>query len=72
MIGKIISLPFWAISRVLGLFTGILKLLFSSVFSLLRFIFNHLIGTILGAVIGFVLGRKHIGVKIFTHKKKHH
>jgi len=70
MLGKIITFPFWIICRILGMFTGILKIAFGILRGIVRFLFSHILGTILGALIGFFLGRKHLGVKVFTHKIK--
>ncbi len=70
MVGKIIRFPFWVICRIAGLISLVLKLIFGLLSGVFRFLFNHIIGTLLGATVGFVLGRKHVGVKLFTHKKK--
>ncbi len=68
MIGKIIFLPFWIISRVVGMLWGTIKLVITLFFGVFRFLSSHLFG----AIIGFLLGRKHIGIKIFNHHKKYH
>ncbi len=72
MIGKILFLPFWIISRIAGMLWGSIKLIMALFFGVLRIISSHLFGAIIGAITGFLLGRKHIGVKIFNHHKKHH
>lgn len=71
MIGRIICLPFWIISKIAGIIFGSVKLIATIVFGLLRFLGSHLFGAAFGAVIGFLMGRKHVGVKIFNHKKHH-
>ena len=70
MICKIITFPFWVISRILGSFVGVLKLAVSLVGAVIVFLFNHVLGTVFGALIGLILGRKHIGIKLFSGKKK--
>lgn len=72
MIGKIIFLPFWIISRIAGMLWGMIKLVITLFFGVFRILSSHLFGAIIGAITGFLLGRKHIGVKIFNHHKKHH
>ncbi len=72
MIGKILSLPFWIISKIVGMLWGSIKLGITLVFGVVRFFSSHLFGAIIGAITGFLLGRKHIGVKIFNHHKRHH
>jgi hypothetical protein len=51
---------------------GIFKLIFLLGAGTVKFLFSHVLGTIFGALIGLLLGRKHIGVKIFSHKKHVH
>ncbi|KMQ51077.1 hypothetical protein CHISP_2000 [Chitinispirillum alkaliphilum] len=70
MICKIIKLPFWLVSRVLALAAGVVKILLSTVAGLVGFLFNHVTGTIFGALIGLLLGRKHVGPKFGSAKKK--
>lgn len=70
MICRILSLPFWIISRFIAASAGALKMVFSLVFSLIAFLVNHLIGTVYGALAGLLLGRRHVGVKVFTHRRK--
>lgn len=70
MIGKILFLPFWIVSRIAGLLWGSIKLILTLIFGVLRFTSSHLFGAIIGAITGFLLGRKHIGVKIFNNHKK--
>ncbi len=69
MICRLLTLPFWLLSRLTSLVVGILKLALSLVMGILAFVLNHLIGTVIGALAGLLLGRRHVGVKIFTHKK---
>ncbi|MFP4014358.1 MAG: hypothetical protein ACLFVQ_09760 [Chitinispirillaceae bacterium] len=70
MICRILSLPFWIISRFAAASAGALKMVLSLTVSVIAFIINHLIGTVYGALAGLLLGRRHVGVKIFTHKRK--
>jgi hypothetical protein len=70
MIGKIIALPFVIIKNAFGALFWLLRSLFGVIFAVLKFLFGHILGTVFGAIIGFLLGRKHIGVKLFTGKKK--
>jgi hypothetical protein len=72
MIGRIITLPFWVISKVFGVVTGTLKLILSILSGMFKIFLIHLFGAAIGAIIGFFLGKKHIGVKLWNHKKKHH
>ncbi len=70
MIKKIILLPFALVKFVAGLVFKVVSTLGGVVFSVVRFIFNHVIGTALGAIIGLLFGRKHVGFKLFSGKKK--
>jgi hypothetical protein len=72
MIGKIITLPFWIISKIVRMAMGTLKIMFSMLSGFLKLFLIHLFGAVIGAIIGFFLGKKHIGVKLWKHKKKHH
>lgn len=72
MIGKILFLPFWIISKIVCMLWGSIKLVITLFFGVFRFFFSHLFGATVGAITGFLLGRKHIGVKIFSHHKKRH
>jgi len=71
MIGKIITLPFWIVSKIAGILFGSVKLVLTLVFSVFGFFLSHIFGAIIGATAGFLLGRKHVGVKVFNHKKHH-
>ncbi|NLL15321.1 MAG: hypothetical protein GX267_18130 [Fibrobacter sp.] len=74
MIGKILFLPFWIISKIVCMLWGSIKLVIALFFGVFRLFFSHLFGAIIGAITGFLLGRKHIGIKIFNHhhhKKPH-
>lgn len=70
MICKLLSLPVKLVSAFISLITGIFKILFSLGYGTFRLIFNHMLGTVFGALIGLVLGHKHIGIKLFSHKKR--
>ena len=70
MIGKIILFPFWLIKTILGSGIGIIRFALGFLFGIFRFIFGHLLGSIFGFVVGLLLGKKHLGIKIFTGKKK--
>ncbi|MDG5815528.1 hypothetical protein QA601_10585 [Chitinispirillales bacterium ANBcel5] len=70
MICKILSLPFWLLSKVLGTFSSVLKLILSLLGKIVAFAFNRGTGTVFGALIGLILGRKHVGIKLFNRKKK--
>jgi len=72
MIGKIIFLPIWIISKIVCMLWGSIKLVITLFFGVFRFFSSHLFGAIVGAITGFLLGRKHIGIKIFSHHKKRH
>jgi hypothetical protein len=72
MLGKILSLPVWLISRVLCSVSGILKLIIMLIFGVIGFVFNHITGTIFGALAGLLFGRKHVGLRFFTHHRKSH
>ncbi|MFP4165408.1 MAG: hypothetical protein ACLFQB_15805 [Chitinispirillaceae bacterium] len=70
MICRILSFPFWLLSRFIAASAGAVKMVFSLLISTFVFLLNHLIGTVFGALIGLLLGRRHVGVKLFTHKRK--
>lgn len=70
MICKLLSIPVRAVSTIIGFVIGIFKVIISLGFGTFRLIFNRLFGTIFGALIGLLMGRKHIGVKLFTGKKR--
>lgn len=70
MLRKTLLLPFWALSNVLKIIVTLIKLIFTIGFGTIRFIASHLFGTVFGALIGFFLGKKHVGVKVFTRKKR--
>jgi len=70
MFGKIIALPFVIVKNTVGLIFWIIRSLLGILFALVRFLLSHVFGTIFGALTGLLLGQKHVGVKIFTGKKK--
>jgi len=71
MISKLLALPFWIISSIVGLIFGTFRLIVAFVFGIVMFVFNHITGTVFGALVGLLLGREHVGVRLFTHKRKH-
>lgn len=70
MLRKTLQLPFWALSNVLKIIVTLIKLIFTIGFGTVRFISSHIFGTAFGALIGFFLGKKHLGIKVFTRKKR--
>ena len=70
MIGKIVALPFVILKNAVGLIFWIIRAIFGVIFGAVKFIFGHVFGTVFGALAGLLLGQKHIGIKIFTGKKK--
>jgi hypothetical protein len=72
MLFKIITLPFWIISRLGGLLFGSVKLLLTFLAGIIKLVFNHLIGTIFGAIVGLLLGKEHVSIKLFPHRRRKH
>ncbi|NLE02089.1 MAG: hypothetical protein GX640_19685 [Fibrobacter sp.] len=72
MIFKLISFPFWILSKIVKLGGSSLKLFLTLIFDLLQFLVSHLIGAIFGAIVGLIFGKKHVGIRLFNHKRKHH
>jgi hypothetical protein len=70
MIGKALKLPVWIIKIVFKAFFGIIGFILAGSFTILRFVFSRLIGVITGLIAGIVLGSKHVGIKLFTGRKK--
>jgi len=69
MLLKIISLPFKILFGILGNAAHGLTFILSSVFKLLEFVLSRVFGTVFGALAGLLLGKKHVQVKLFTHKR---
>lgn len=69
MFGKIIMLPLWLIQKGFGLIFGIIRLIFALIFGVIRFAFSRTLGAIIGGIIGFFMGRNHVGIKLWKHKK---
>lgn len=72
MIYKLLTLPFLIISNLIGFVFGSLKLLATFVIGIVMFVFDHITGIIFGALVGLLLGREHVGVRLFTHKRRRH
>jgi hypothetical protein len=69
MLLKLLTLPVFLISQIFSLVFGSLKLVVSFLFGVVTFVFNHLTGTVFGALVGLLLGRQHVGVRLFTHRR---
>lgn len=72
MLVKLIMLPFWIISRLSGLLFGSVKLFLVFFTGITMLVFNHLIGTVFGALVGLLLGKEHVGIKLFPHRRRRH
>lgn len=70
MIGKIVRLPFWLVGKLLGTALGLVKLIVLAAVGAVRFLFSHVLGSVIGATIGLLLGKRHVGVKLFSGRKK--
>lgn len=70
MILKMITFPFWLLSTVIKFVFRLLTAVFSMGFGTVRLVINRLFSTVFGALIGFFLGKRHIGIKLFTGKKR--
>ena len=70
MIGKLVRFPFWLVAKVLGTALGLVKLVVLAFVGAVRFLFSHVLGSVIGATIGLLLGKRHVGVKLFSGKRK--
>lgn len=70
MISKIVFLPFRLVAGILRLIAAVVKMILSMGFGTFRLIINRVFGTVFGALIGFFLGKKRIGIRLFSRKKK--
>jgi hypothetical protein len=70
MIGTIVKLPFTLLKLVLGTVFKSLHLVMRTGLGTARFVSSRVFGSAFGALAGLMLGNKHVGVKVFTHRKK--
>jgi hypothetical protein len=70
MIGKILAAPFSIVKSLICLVFKFAALGVAMIFGVIRIIFNHSVGAVLGAAIGLLFGKKHVGLKLFSGKKK--
>ena len=69
MLFKILVLPFWVAKKAVGLVGKILKIGISAILGIFHFTGGRVAGAIFGALAGAFLGRKHVGIKIFSKKR---
>jgi hypothetical protein len=70
MVAAIVKLPFSFARLGLGIIFSVLSAGIRIVLGVVRFLFSHTFGLVFGALAGLVLGKRHVGIRLFTRKRR--
>jgi hypothetical protein len=70
MIGRIILLPFWIVTKALGVVIGVIRLALGTGIGATRFVLGRRLGTIAVVAAAFILGKKYLEKKAETSEEK--
>ena len=58
MVKRVLLFPFWLVKSIVMLVVGLIRIVFVTLFRVLKFVFAHALWTGIGGVIGYLIGRK--------------